>query len=183
MNCRECGAAKNEKASAVDQANPPVPPSSSYTPYTAVSAPAPVQTPPPPALPSGKKKRKKAKKQSSGCLMSFLISAAVLLVLTLGFLYLIGRLLPSSKGNSGDKQVQPEYIEPEENSALRRELGGNYTPDAKEFRYDDTDSVTGYVDHVILVYFKIGVSDEEVRRVVSIIDGKLIGCISELDIL
>ena len=168
-------------ASAVGNANPPVPPAYAFTPYPAVPMPAPAVQEPLPGQVSGKKKRKKPKKQSSGCLMSFLISLAVFLVLGLILFFVIGWLLPGIKGDSEDKQVQREYEEPMETSELRRELNGTYEPDEKDFRYE-SDSISGYVDHVILVYFRKGVSDEEVRRVASLVDGELIGCISGLDI-
>ncbi len=170
-----------EGESAVGNANPPVPPAYAFTPYPAVAAPAPAVQEPPPGQVSGKKKRKKPKKQSSGCLMSFLISMAVFLILGLILAFIIGRILPGGKGNSGDKQVQREYEEPVASSELRRELGGTYEPDSKDIRFDNQ-GISGYVDHVILVYFKKGVSDEEVRRVASLVDGELIGCISELDV-
>ena len=153
-----------------------------YVPYAAAVSPQGIPAETGSNASKKNRKGKKPKKQSSGCLMSFLISMAVFLVLGLILAYVIGKLLPGGKGNAGDKQIQPEVQEAVETSDLQRELGGTYTPDEKDFRFDDSDSVSGYVDHVILVYFRKGVSDEEVRRVASLVDGDLIGCISGLNL-
>ncbi len=124
--------------------------------------------------------QKNGKKKPSGCLKAFLIILAIGLVLGLAGIFLFGKFLPGgSIGNSDNQQIQAEYIEPEASTPLRKSLGGTYMPDEKDFRFDD--HVSGYVDHVILVFFESGVSDKEVQRVASLVNGELIGCIDAID--
>ncbi len=95
---------------------------------------------------------------------------------------LIGKILPGgSDGNTINQQIQPPYSEPVASSPLRESLGGTYIPDENDFRFDDFDSFSGYVDHVILVFFEPGVTDDEVRRVAALVDGELIGCIDSIN--
>ncbi len=134
----------------------------------------PVASPPP-------KKEKKKKKKPSGCLTAFLIFLAIVLILGLAGTFLLGKIIPGgSNGISGNQQVQPSYSEPVASTPLRESLNGSYIPDEDDFCFDDS-SVTGYVDHVILVFFQSNVTDDEVQRVAALANGELIGCIDSID--
>ncbi len=135
-----------------------------------------------PPSPQKNKKNKKNKKKPSGCLIAFLIFLVIGFIMGLIGIFLLGKIIPGgSSGNSGNQQIQPSYSEPAASTPLRASLNGSYMPDENDFRFDDSDSITGYVDHVILVFFQSDVTDDEVQRVAALVNGELIGCIDSID--
>ncbi len=96
-------------------------------------------------------------------------------------LVLFNMLFPSSPGGGKDTQIAAEAVSWTFTTPLRQQLGGSYTPDENDFRFTDGGKQFGYVDHMILVVFRSGVSDSEVQRVAALAGGEPVGCIDRLD--
>ena len=125
-------------------------------------------------------RRRRKKKHTFLRFLLVLCILCLVFVLGLGSI-LFNALFPSGNGNMKDTQVAASVREQTFSTPLRKELGGSYTPEEKDFLFIDSSRMMGYVDHVILVVFKSGVSDQEVKRVAALAGGELIGCIDGLD--